>query len=378
MKKNDFEPYLQGYWLRKLFMRMKIAALLIVLFTSVSFAKTLAQETVSINVNNASIIDILDNVEKQTNIGFVFKVSELDLKRRYDINESNISVDELLSVLFDTENVEYKKVGKNVVLKGKIIYSTNTQQKTITITGIVTDSEGEAIPGVNVFQTDNVQNGTITDIEGKYTVAVDSESVELTYSFIGFVKQILTIGNRREINVALQSSFVGLDEIVAVGYGTAKKSDLTGSIGTVKGLAISKRQTTQVADALQGQMAGVMVTRSNGTPGAAASIRIRGITSITKDGKNEGKSAPLIIIDGIPGSLTDVNANDIESLVVLKDAASASIYGSRAAAGVILITTKRAKTGQVSVDYNYSYGIDKPTQFPNFVPAKRQIELMNE
>ncbi len=165
---------------------------------------------------------------------------------------------------------------------------------------------------------------------------------------------------------------IGIEEVVAIGYGTIKKKDLTGSVATVGGSTIAGRQTTQLSQALQGTLPGVIVTRNTSEPGATASIRIRGITTI-------GDSNPLIIVDGVPvGNINDINSYDIENISVLKDAASASIYGARAASGVIIITTKRAKAGQINLEYNVGYGVDKPTEFPQVVGAQRYIEMVNE
>ena len=148
-----------------------------------------------------------------------------------------------------------------------------------------------------------------------------------------------------------------LDEVVVIGYGSARKGDLTGPISSVKGASLTERSTQMLSTAMQGQISGVEVTRSSGGPGNSATIRVRGVTTLSNND-------PLVIIDGVPGSLNDVVASDVETMSVLKDAASASIYGSRAAAGVILITTKRAKENKFNLDYNYEYSIDKPTTRP--------------
>lgn len=163
-----------------------------------------------------------------------------------------------------------------------------------------------------------------------------------------------------------------LGEVVVVGYGTQKKSDLTGAVATIGGRDLANRRTANVSQALQGQVSGVMVTRNNSAPGSSANIRIRGITTI-------GDSNPLIIMDGVPvNSIDHINPNDIENISVLKDAASASIYGSRAAAGVILVTTKRAKKGELSLNYNFEYGTEVPTRIPEYVDVTRYMGMVNE
>jgi TonB-linked SusC/RagA family outer membrane protein len=184
--------------------------------------------------------------------------------------------------------------------------------------------------------------------------------------------QEVSIGALTQINVTMTESAFGLEDVVVIGYGTIKKSDLTGAVGVIKSDVISNRKDIQISQALQGTMPGLMVTRDNTDPGSTATLRIRGITTI-------GDSNPLIIIDGVPGgSIDDVNPNDIESISVLKDAASASIYGSRAAAGVILLTTKRAKSGDLKLEYNYEFGFEKPTEMPKYVGAVRYMQMLNE
>ncbi|MEL7586238.1 MAG: TonB-dependent receptor [Prolixibacteraceae bacterium] len=245
------------------------------------------------------------------------------------------------------------------------------QQQSKTITGKVTDSNGAQLPGVTIV-VQGTAIGTVTDFDGQYRITNVNENGTLVFSFVGMKTVELPVAGKTTINVVMTDDAIGIEEVVAIGYGTLKKKDLTGSIATVDGAMIAKRQSTQLSQALQGAMPGVTVTRSNSEPGAGATIRIRGITTI-------GESDPLIIVDGVPVSnINDINSNDIEDISVLKDAASASIYGARAAAGVVLITTKRAKTGQLTMEYNASFGIEKPTAFPEVVGAKRYLEMSNE
>jgi TonB-linked SusC/RagA family outer membrane protein len=242
------------------------------------------------------------------------------------------------------------------------------QQKTIS--GTVSDASGP-LPGANVI-VKGTTIGMVTSPDGTFALDVPQNTTSLIVSFIGYLTQEVDIAGKTTVDVVLQADAIGLEEVVAIGYGTVKKSDLTGAVGTVKGEAISDRQTTMLSQALQGQTAGVMVTRNNNAPGSTATIRIRGITTI-------GDSNPLIIVDGVPvDNINDINPNDVQDMSVLKDAASASIYGSRAAAGVILITTKRAKTGDVSLTYNMEFGIEKPTALPEYVDTKRYMQMTNE
>ena len=247
-------------------------------------------------------------------------------------------------------------------------------QSTTTTSGIVIDATGDPLIGVSVTVKGKTI-GTITDVNGKFTINIPSEQSErsvLVVSYIGYKSQEIEIGKQRLIKIELAEESIALDELVVIGYGSVKKKDLTGSLSSVNGDAITERKTTQISQALQGAMSGVSVTRTSGSPDASTNIKIRGITTI-------GDSSPLIIVDGISvDNIDDINPNDVENITVLKDAASASIYGSRAAAGVILITTKRAKTDQFNVEYNFETGIEKPTKLPDYVNAQRYMQMSNE
>jgi TonB-linked SusC/RagA family outer membrane protein len=251
-----------------------------------------------------------------------------------------------------------------------LLMSTSIWAQQKTISGTVSDASGP-LPGANVI-VKGTTTGIVTTPDGKFSLDVSQNVTSLVVSFIGYVTQEVDIDGKTTVDVILQAEAIGLEEVVAIGYGTVKKSDLTGAVGTVKGEAISDRQTTMLSQALQGQTSGVMVTRNNNAPGSTATIRIRGITTI-------GDSNPLIIVDGVPvDNINDINPNDVQDMSVLKDAASASIYGSRAAAGVILITTKRAKSGDVSLNYNMEFGIERPTALPEYVDTKRYMQMTNE
>lgn len=239
------------------------------------------------------------------------------------------------------------------------------------ISGQIKDESQVPIPGANVLVKGTVI-GTVSDSDGKFSLSVPDQNSVLVISFLGYVTQEIVANNQREINVSLVPDISELGEIVVVGYGTQKKSDLTGAVSTVSGRDLAERRMATVSQSLQGAVPGVMVRRSNNAPGSSANIRIRGITTI-------GDSNPLIIMDGVPiNSIDQINPNDIENISVLKDAASASIYGSRAAAGVIVVTTKRAKKGELKLDYNFEYGTDMPTNVPEYVDVVRYMQLVNE
>lgn len=224
-----------------------------------------------------------------------------------------------------------------------------------TVKGTVVDQNGEPVIGAAILVLEDATKGAIADVDGAWSL-VANQGNTLQVSAIGF-KTLETKVTSAVMNLVLEADVNLLDDVVVIGYGTARKGDLTGAIGSVNGTKITERSTTMLSTALQGQVAGLQVTRTAGGPGASSTLRVRGVT-------NMSHSDPLVIVDGIPGSINDVLAADVETVTVLKDAASAAIYGSRAAAGVVLITTKRAKDGKFNIDYNYSYAIDTPTARP--------------
>lgn len=244
------------------------------------------------------------------------------------------------------------------------------QQKQIA--GKVTDSQGQPLPGVTIV-VKGTTNGTISDENGNYSISGISENSTLQFSFIGMKMQEIAVENKTTINVSLIDEVIGIEEVVAVGYGTQKRTNLTGAVSTLDTKGLQSRPITQTSQALQGKMAGVTITQNFGIPGNdAGTIRIRGIGTL-------GSKDPMVLIDGVEGGLNDINPRDIESISVLKDAASASIYGSRAANGVILINTKRgSKNEPMSVSYNGLYGAQVPTRLPDLVDGANYMILKNE
>lgn len=258
-----------------------------------------------------------------------------------------------------------------LVLIAFLSSSLSIQAQTMQITGKIVDEQGEPLIGATV-RVKGTTAGATTDLDGKYSVKA-SKGATLLASYVGCTEQKAVVGASKVINFTLTSDPQTLDDIVVVGYGVMKKKDLTGAVAAVKGDKVVDRRTTQLDNALQGAIAGVQVNRAGGAPGAAASdIVIRGVTTI-------GDSSPLIIVDGVPvDNMNDVNASAVESISVLKDAASAAIYGARAAAGVVLITTKRGAENDCRISYNFEYGTEMPTAQPSQVGFQRYMEMCNE
>ncbi|MFD1141486.1 SusC/RagA family TonB-linked outer membrane protein [Larkinella insperata] len=252
--------------------------------------------------------------------------------------------------------------------------------RSLTVRGRVT-SGTEALPGVNVI-IKGTQQGTTTDVDGQYSLAVPNSGATLTFSYIGYVSQEIAVGNRSTIDVALQSDERSLSEVVVVGYGTQRKVETTGSIASIKADELVQTPVVNVAQGLQARVAGVQVNQNTGAPGGNVSVRVRGTNSIN------GNSEPLYVVDGIQisngGGITDVsplstiNPNDIESVEILKDASASAIYGSRAANGVVLITTKRGKSGATRVTFDSYYGVQKVNKTLPVLNAAEFAQLENE
>ncbi len=241
----------------------------------------------------------------------------------------------------------------------------------VLIKGKVNDETGQPLVGATVLLTVEKKN-VATDNNGNFTIQSNNSSNKVQISFVGYKTTELSLrvsGN--SLTVALQKEGIEMNEVVVVGYGTATKKDLTGAVSTLSGDLLTDRKTTRVSQALQGAIPGVSVTRSSGGPAAGSTIRIRGITTL-------GVNDPLVIVDGVPGNIDNVSPDDIENISVLKDAASSAIYGSRAAAGVILISTKRAKNGQASITYSADFGLQKISSLPEFADAATWMRLNNE
>lgn len=238
------------------------------------------------------------------------------------------------------------------------------------VTGIIYDSANIPLVGANIL-VKGTDIGVLTDFDGKFSIEITDDNSTLVISYLGFETKEVDVKNTSTIEIVLEENASNLEEVVVVGYGTQKVKDITGAVATFDGESLAERRTTQVSTALQGSIAGVTVSRGDGNPGSGGSILIRGVTSL-------GNSQPLVLVDGVPSTLGDVSPDDIANISVLKDAASAAIYGSRAAAGVIIVTTKRAKKGKARFSYNLDTGIRTIASLPEFADAETYMRLSNE
>ncbi|AWW32746.1 SusC/RagA family TonB-linked outer membrane protein [Echinicola strongylocentroti] len=357
--------FIYGLVIQMMFLNLVLASEVNAQFKSIDDISITLTEHVS------TLGDFLGEVESRTPFRFAYDRSDVDKRQQITFRRKNDTIEGFLQQIAQQVPLSFRQVNHDIDIK-KVSMPRPVQvvEEEIKVDGEIVNEEGEPIPGATVLVKGG-SVGTAADIDGKFSLEVPEGST-LKISFVGFVSQEIEVGNQRFLKIVLKEDLKQLDEIVVVGYGTQKKVDLTGSVAAVDGEDIAARKTVQVSQALQGAVPGVTVTRSNNAPGSTANIKIRGITTISD-------SNPLIIVDGVPiDNINDINPNDIESMSVLKDAASASIYGSRAAAGVILITTKRAEAGTFSMTYDFNYGMEKATSMPEYVGAKRYMEMTNE
>ncbi len=365
-KKMTFKiPWEFTPWEKKLFLRMKLTGLILMIGFLQSFAdNSYAQNTfLSVNLKNAKIESVLKNVEAQSEFYFLYSSSIIDVDRRVDVEMNNVKVDELLSVLFSGTDVVYKVDGRQIVLLPSKELSNAEQQKKVS--GKVTDSSGSSLPGVSVV-VKGTMLGVITDVGGNYSLSNIPENASLQFSFVGMKAQEVKVGTQKTINVVLTEETIGLQEIVAVGYGTQKKQTVTGSIASVKGEQLAATPMASAVNTLAGRLPGLISVQSSGRPGAdVAALSIRGFGNA------------LTIVDGVEADINSIDANEIESISILKDGAS-SIYGARAGNGVLLVTTKRGGNEKPVITFNSSQTLQGITAMPKRVSSGQYTEMESE
>ncbi|WP_353334191.1 TonB-dependent receptor [Bacteroides sedimenti] len=354
--------------------------LIVFLFTVFLFptqsvsAFSLIDKNVTIQMTNVSLGKVLDEVEKQSGYSFLVRNNDVNLNDKVSLNVKNESVEQILKTLFTSKGITYEIKGTRITIyrpmdrvEQKAEQKSGNQQKK-TVTGIVKDANGETIIGVNVSVV-GTNNATITDLDGKFILKNVPEKSLIKVSYIGFVTQEVALKDKNDLKIVMVESSKQLEEVVVVGYGVQKKENLTGSVASVKMEQIlGDRPVSNTTSVLQGTIPGLQVTRSS-TPGQNSnSLNIRGTVSI-----NGG--SPLVLIDNVPGDLGMLNPEDVETVTVLKDAASAAIYGARAAGGVVLVTTKRPKSNTTfSLSYNNNFGFESSINKPEQVSLESYLD----
>ena len=336
-----------------------------------------SEAILAVNAAGNTVKSVLTYIEGHSKYVFVYGQNVKNrLDEKVQITLEGKTAEKILDELCRKTGMKYTISGRQVTITVDGSKKAQDRQNPSgggkkTVKGVIADVNGEPLIGATV-KVKGTQIATVTDFDGNYSIEAPEGST-LEVSYIGFNTQEVKVGNRNSYNIEMAEDDNSLEELVVIGYGTVKKKDLTGAIAAVKGGDLSNRRTTMLSNALQGALSGVMVRRSSSAPGSGAgSIHVRGVTTM-------GDSSPLVIVDGVDGDLDYVNANDVESVTVLKDAAAASIYGSKAAAGVILVTTKRgADTGKFQIKYNAEFGWEIPTKQPEMVGVTRYLEMFNE
>lgn len=362
--------------LKRFFNIMRIATLCMFVCIFASYASNVNSQTAKVNITNPqmTIRNFIKQVEEETGYMFVYNKEEVDANKTISLKTGKNTVAECLENIFQGSGISYVFEDGYVVLTkraaGPVV--TAMQQSDKIVKGVVTDETGMAVIGANIFIKGSTL-GTITDMDGNFSLEVPSDNSVVIISYIGYVEQQIPVKGRKNWSVVLKEDTQNLDEIVVVGYGTQRKGNIATSVSTLRAEALQNRPVQTLGEALQGQIPGLSVT-SKGAPGESPSLQLRGSSVL----KSDNSTAPLVLVDGVPADFNFLNPEDIESVNVLKDAASAAIYGSRAANGVLLITTKRGKMGKPTFRYNGSVGVNTPMYMPKSISSAEYARIMNE
>ena len=358
---------------------------MVVLFTSFVFARdSHAQEVlnqqISLTIENRDIKTILTQVEKLTDVKFMYSAEVIQAKRKVSFSARNEKLSEVLDRLLLPLKISYEVSKKRILLSSNEVTESqknedpanNTMDNAVVlteVTGTVTNSKGEAVPGVSIRE-EGTGNGVVSDASGKYTIAVKNEKSILVFTSVGYKPFQAAVGSQKVFNIVLEDDNTQLNEVVVIGYGTVERKELTSSVAKIDAKNFNRGNVNNPAQLLQGKVAGLSIVRPGGNPNEDFSIRLRGLSTF---GAN---SQPLIVIDGvIGGSLNALDPNDIKSIEVLKDASAAAIYGTRGSSGVIIVTTKRGTTdGKASIEYNTYVSSEEVARFVQNSTPEQFIE----
>ncbi|PLK44504.1 TonB-dependent receptor [Emticicia sp. TH156] len=335
------------------------------------------EQRISIRANNDNLKAMLSFIEQSASVKFVYNPREINIGQKVSFEARNETLKSVLAKICKPLQISYEVKGKQIMLYKEVASLLKEPEVIVAgpvveeekplriVTGKVTDEKGEGIPGVSVV-VKGTTKGVTTDVEGIYKLDVPNETTILVFSYVGYVTQEIVTGNRSAIDVKLLPDDKSLDEVVVIGYGEQKKSDLTGAVASMQTKDITRANPVLASKALQGQVAGATVTKSDNRPGSSYNITIRGENTINNS------TAPLIVIDGLMGGdINNLNPNDIQSMDVLKDASSTAIYGARGANGVVIITTKKGLSGKPRVNYDSYVGVKVPAHLPKLMNSEQ-------
>ncbi len=386
---------------------MKISSLQLALFAlccGIAHAhktkgQNVLERNISLQAEDLRFLKVLSLIEEQANVRFIYSPDAIDIRRKVTIKVTNKKLENVLKEVLLPLAVDFSVVDDRILLKRAIPQppsmkvrdpdtSVVPEDADRTIRGKVTDEKGEALPGVNILVRGK-QRGIVTNANGEFSIEVPDENAVLVFSFVGYFSKEIVVGNRSVLDISMTVDNKALEEVVVIGYGTINKSDLTGSVATLKMDGSEELPITSVEQMLQGRVSGVQITQNTGAPGGGISFLVRGANSVS------GTNEPLIVLDGYPiesgnsipnqgysdafadtpgnNTLANLNPNDIESVEILKDASATAIYGSRGANGVVLITTKRGKAGRERIEYNFRFDL---SQVPRKIPVLNTTEYL--
>ena len=397
MKKFHFSKYSQGETLFKFDLKMKLTTLLLILTLFQVQANTYSQNTkITLNLENTTVENVFKEIESVSQFSFLYNHKKVDLKRIVSVSGDKKEIGLILELLFKDTDVYF------VVKKKQIILKTGRQKKTGSdnkikeqqnqINGTIIDTNGQPLPGANIL-VKNTNNGAQTDFDGNFILNNVASNATLLISYIGFVSQELELNGKTSVSITLVEDNALLDEVVVIGYGSVKKSDLTGSVSSLQEKDFGRGVNSNIDQMIQGKSSGVQVVQNSAQPGGGLSIRIRGSSSI-----NAGND-PLYVVDGLPldggnivpeggnsfvtnrtprNPLNSINPSDIASIEILKDASATAIYGSRGANGVILITTKSGSSGKMKVNYTSYYGTQTVANKLNMMNPQDYKRVLND
>lgn len=355
---------------KQIFRIMRISTFLLMVCVFCSYAGNAHSQNakVSIRMNNVKLDKILNEIENQTDYLFIYN-NQVDINKITSVKVKNEAVAQVLDKILSGTGINYELEGTHIILTTEAIKDLHAQQQAKTVTGTVTDVSGEPIIGANI-RIKGTTTGTITDIDGNFSIEAEPQSV-IEVSYIGYLTQETVINNQKSIRFLLKEDTKTLDEVVVIGYGVQKKADLTGSVANINTEKLNTQSNANIGQALQGKIAGVDIVSQGGAPGSGTRIMVRGIGTLNN-------ASPLYIVDGMyMNSIDHINPNDIASIDVLKDASSAAIYGSRAANGVIIVTTKEGSNteGKPIIDLSVNLGISTASKSLDMLDAKGWAEV---
>ncbi len=357
---------------KKLVKIMKLTSIFILILTLHASANVWSQNSLSVKMQNSSLLELFTYIENNSDYKFFYNNDEVDVQEKVSLEVEDKTINQVLNEAFKELPYSYKEVGNKLILiETKEKRSVNMNQQT-DISGKVMDSSGTPLPGVSIV-IKGTTTGTITNTDGNFTLPNVAANATLVFSFVGMLTQEVEVAGQSSINITMEADAIGIEEVVAIGYGTKSRATLAGTVSEVKGEYLLNKPITNVSSGLQGAAPGLVVTRDDGQPGReGVGLQIRGISTWHDRG-----SSPLVLIDGLEGSLNDLHPNDIENFIVLKDA-SAAIYGARASNGVILVTTQKGKKGDIRVKLSSYVAVKTPTTIIEQSSVRQLMEMHNE